>query len=512
MRGRLLFLSAVATLAACSSDSFTAESSDSGQVGPGDGGEGDGGGGGDAGDGSTAGPTTPASVTFVDQDPSAGKVTGDVKIARAPDESSLTHYTLYWSKDGTAKLGAAITTLAKTGGDLTYSFAAGSPAPADANFILAFTGADSGENLGFAATAGDNYPHLDDVGTSTVSQQTFYGSTIFIEPVAKKLGAMSTSVTLFCDLPFGACTQAPMALAANYSSGEIFETVFDSVSGKIISLARNNSSALTLITCAAEGTGCTDSALSPSLPTGALAMTLDDVGGKIYIFGVQGPSSGQIEVCSHDGTGCAIHALSANTGPTGSYKRPRLAIDPTNHILAIAVDDGSSDVLTMLRCPLSFGATDMCSTVNISNDTGSGLTPSIVVDAAGGKVAIVSEYFLPPPGTTTSLIRCNLDGTACAARANLSAGVGVGAGLEEYPSAVFDPDGQHLYVGVSNSNLNAATMYRCNPDGSACSLTTLSPAGSTGGPPTLRYDTTTRRIYFGYQAASALALGSIATW
>jgi hypothetical protein len=133
MARRFAFLVSALALCACGNDQFSSSNDDGGQVGPGSG---------DGGD-AEAGPLTPvnapAALVFVDQDPTVLKVQGTVKISKATNESDITSYALYWSADGTTKMGAAITTIAKTGGDLTYPFNANSVAPANANSLLAFT-------------------------------------------------------------------------------------------------------------------------------------------------------------------------------------------------------------------------------------------------------------------------------------------------------------------------------------------------------------------------------------
>lgn len=89
-----------------------------------------------------------AGVTFTDSDTDAGQIGGTVTITKAANESTLTHYVLYWGADATTKQNTtAITTIAKTGANVTYNFAANTVLPSSpaATHLLVFTKNADGE-------------------------------------------------------------------------------------------------------------------------------------------------------------------------------------------------------------------------------------------------------------------------------------------------------------------------------------------------------------------------------
>ena len=61
-----------------------------------------------------------------------------------PELSNL-HYVLYWDSDSTTKLDSAITEIAKTGSNLTYTISANTSIPSGATHFLVFTKNDYGE-------------------------------------------------------------------------------------------------------------------------------------------------------------------------------------------------------------------------------------------------------------------------------------------------------------------------------------------------------------------------------
>jgi hypothetical protein len=77
------------------------------------------------------------------------KLTGTISITKAPDESDITYYRLYWGIDGNTKLAnsEAFKTLPKTGSDLIYQLTDDDNliVPSGANFILAITGNEQAE-------------------------------------------------------------------------------------------------------------------------------------------------------------------------------------------------------------------------------------------------------------------------------------------------------------------------------------------------------------------------------
>ncbi len=87
---------------------------------------------------------TATSISFTDKDQDQSEIGGDVIITMATDESGITEYTIYWSNDGYTK-GALISTLPKTGSDLTYNFTDNTIIPAGATHVLVLTKKEIGE-------------------------------------------------------------------------------------------------------------------------------------------------------------------------------------------------------------------------------------------------------------------------------------------------------------------------------------------------------------------------------
>ncbi|MGK5091252.1 DUF1566 domain-containing protein [Deltaproteobacteria bacterium TL4] len=100
-----------------------------------------------------------ARVAFTDTDPDTGEIGGVVTITKAGNESEVTHYVLYWGSNATTKLSGyeALSSIAKTGSDLTYSFNENTSIPSGVNYLLVFTRNDAGEmttgvSIGFNST------------------------------------------------------------------------------------------------------------------------------------------------------------------------------------------------------------------------------------------------------------------------------------------------------------------------------------------------------------------------
>ncbi|MGK5093278.1 DUF1566 domain-containing protein [Deltaproteobacteria bacterium TL4] len=116
------------------------------------------------------------SVAFSDTDVDGGQVTGAVTVTKAANESSLTHYVLYWGSNATTKLAgqSAITTLAKTGLNLTHTFSDNTAIPSGATYLLVFTkNADGEMSTGVNVTITDKF-----IPTQTATSMAFSDTNI----------------------------------------------------------------------------------------------------------------------------------------------------------------------------------------------------------------------------------------------------------------------------------------------------------------------------------------------
>jgi len=85
------------------------------------------------------------SIAFTDRDPKEGILEGDITIAKASDESDITHYVLYFGTQSGKLNHSVLTTLEKTGNDLTFSIRKDTPIPSKATHLWVFTKNANGE-------------------------------------------------------------------------------------------------------------------------------------------------------------------------------------------------------------------------------------------------------------------------------------------------------------------------------------------------------------------------------
>lgn len=83
-------------------------------------------------------------ASFIDEDPSPGKVNGTIYITKAGDESDITDYVVYFGSDPTTKL-AQLAFIPKTGNDISYPVVVGTLIPKGTKYLLVYTLNDGGE-------------------------------------------------------------------------------------------------------------------------------------------------------------------------------------------------------------------------------------------------------------------------------------------------------------------------------------------------------------------------------
>ncbi len=102
--------------------------------------------------------TVATGIDFTDIDTDANEIEGTLTIHKAGDETDLTHYNLYWGSGPAQKLAnqTVITTIAKTGADVTHAFAANTAIPTGATYLLVYTQNNSIEEpVGINIAIGD---------------------------------------------------------------------------------------------------------------------------------------------------------------------------------------------------------------------------------------------------------------------------------------------------------------------------------------------------------------------
>ncbi len=86
-------------------------------------------------------------VSFTDTDITANEIAGNVSITKASNETDITHYVLYYGSNSSTKLSgqSAISTIAKSGSNLTYAIPANTAIPTNATYLLVYTKNAAGE-------------------------------------------------------------------------------------------------------------------------------------------------------------------------------------------------------------------------------------------------------------------------------------------------------------------------------------------------------------------------------
>lgn len=81
------------------------------------------------------------SVTFADLSNLNGKISGTVFVAKAHNESKVTHYAIHWGSSSNTKIASSslIARIAKTGSDVSYNFGSPVSIPSGATYIIAYS-------------------------------------------------------------------------------------------------------------------------------------------------------------------------------------------------------------------------------------------------------------------------------------------------------------------------------------------------------------------------------------
>ena len=429
----------------------------------------------------------PASLTFRDEDPVKGSASGSLKIGKAPDESDVTSYKLYWGGAGGARL-ASIATLPKSGMDLAYALAA--PIPAGATDLLVFSANEAGEmGTGPSAAIGDNFPAFADVSAGQDAGAGYYISAAVDVAGGKVIVATDNAANaekpaaFRCNLDGTGCTYVDISAGQGANSGSLPSAAIDKANGKLLVATTDGSNIYRpgLFVCNVDGTACVhrDISLAQGSHSGLFpSLVVDALDGKVLVVTDNNANLDKPGLfrCNLDGTSCAYFDISAGQGQY-SGTSPSAVLDAVNsRFLVVTNNAANGQKPGLFRCPdLDFVAS--CTYVDISAGRGanSGGHPSAVIDAVAGKLLVVTDDDSDSAsgvGHHLGLFRCNLDGSSCT-YANISAGQGAGSGTT--PSAVIDAVNGKLLVATNNgANGNKPSLFRCNLDGTACTHVDMS--------------------------------------
>lgn len=196
------------------------------------------------------------------------------------------------------------------------------------------------------------------------------------------------------------------------------------------------------------------------------ALAVDAKGKRIFVASMDfsRTRTPSLTTCTLDGTGCVRRDASGGQGEN-SGAMPKIAFDEASgKVLVVTQNGANSGRPGLFRCDAG-GAT--CTFVDISTGVGgaglpSGADGAVLVDRAGKKLLAVTNNY--SAGTTAYLFRCELDGTACAAK-SLAADQGEASG--RYPSPAIDEANKKLLVATTNAT-GRLSLFRCGLDGSSC--------------------------------------------
>jgi hypothetical protein len=256
-----------------------------------------------------------------------------------------------------------------------------------------------------------------------------------------------------------------------FSSSVVPSALIDTVARKllVVTLALNNSRNLGLVRCDLDGSACVYADIFAGPSFGGFSAVIDVAGSKLLVVTRDNTSKPVLIRCNLDGSACTYTDISAGQGANISIE-PSVIIDAARgKLLVVTRNEANSNRPGLLRCNLDGSA---CAYADISAGQGgtSGYSPSAVVDATNGKLLVVTrnDANLGKPG----LFRCDLDGSACA-YTDISAGEGTDSGW--FPHAFIDTVSRKLLVITSNrANSAKPALFRCNLDGSACAYTDIS--------------------------------------
>lgn len=426
---------------------------------------------GDAGFGDAGVGPAPTGVTFLDEDPRKGFVSGTVTIRRAADESNVTSYELYWA-DGPSRRLARIATLPKTGKDVTHVL--GDAVPAEATYLVAVSVGPSGPHLPDASVGPvDNYPRGTTIAVNNLDMPEpivlLDGTSLLVVGMDEAKTSTRIPVLLRCQLDGSGCTYTDISVGVSTAVQWRLGAAIDAANKKLIVVSDRDTSSYTprLFRCNLDGTGCTTTLL-PILPVGGVSedcdipVLVDEANGKLLVVKNNNANHLYLYRCNLDGTGCVTGGLS---GP--SIGRCSRALLHDSKLLVVRPSNPAQP--TLFRCGLDGSG---CAQDTISTKTTSQI--SVALDAANGKIVMVSHA---TNDTFLSFDRCNLDGTGCA-----GGPLGLPDALNNVrdPHLVLDPVHKKLFAFYFGGDARA-NFARCELDGTKCANVVLTPTQNIGG-------------------------------
>ncbi len=283
-------------------------------------------------------------------------------------------------------------------------------------------------------------------------------------------------------------------------SGTTPSAIVDTASGKLLVATKNdaNGGRPSVYRCNLDGSACTPHDVSGGEDAGAgvlPSIAVDAANAKLLVATQHG-ANGQrpaLFVCELDGTACIYRDISAGQG-VGSGYRPSLVVDAAGGKLLVATRCG-----TLAYAPGVFlcnvdGTNCTFADISVGQGIDSATSLHAVIDVANAKLLVVTQHGGAERASRPSLFRCELNATGCT-HTDLSAGQGPNSGQQ--PFALVDAaNGKLVVVTKNGANGDRPALFRCDLNGSNCGYADLSAgqgAGS-GEAPSAVIDTAANKL------------------
>ena len=326
--------------------------------------------------------------------------------------------------------------------------------------------------------------------------------------IATKDATNGDRLSLFrCNLDGGDCTYHDISAGRPADSARVPNALLDTTNNKLLVVTRDFSATfrLALYRCNPDGTGCAHADISAGAGANSgnsPSAMIDEVNGKILTATDDDSNGGRPGLfrCNLDGMGCVYTDISAGQGAS-SCNTPSIAMDVAgSKLLVVCANAGVANVPVLFRCnPDGTGCTYTDLSAGLPTMTGH--NPAAVVDESNSKLLVVVRN-LTDSGKPY-LLRCELDGTACAVT---DISQGEGANSASSAVAVLDMVNGKLLAATRNvANGGRPSLFRCNLDGTDCTHTDMS-AGrgvDSGKQPSALIDTVNGRFLITTHDSSA---------
>lgn len=216
-----------------------------------------------------------------------------------------------------------------------------------------------------------------------------------------------------------------------------------------------------MVRCNLDRSGCAYVDISGGEPTqtdSQMGAVIDEVRHKLYVAAdnVGGAGLPRLLVCNTDGTGCVASNLGNTVHGAQMGCRVPVLLDSVNQKVLAILTLGGGTSTTLVRCGLDGQG---CTNTIVSTNSYACPDALIMPAPAPGKLLVVQRGAMGP-----RLQRCELDGTNCQPM-EIN---GMRTDDLTELSAAIDTVNQKLLVVGEFTNQLVSSFYRCNLDGTGC--------------------------------------------